>query len=46
MFLRKIDSKIKIIMLIFMFMLVVIVARVMYIELFQYDKLYSLANDY
>lgn len=45
MFLKNIDTKIRLIMVLFIVMLVVIVLRVMYIELFQYDKLSSLAND-
>ena len=45
MFLKKIDTKIRLIMVLFIVMLVVIVLRVMYIELFEYDKLSSLAND-
>ena len=45
MFLKKIDTKIRLIMVLFIIMLLVIVLRVMYIELFQYDKLSSLAND-
>lgn len=45
MFLKKIDTKIRLIMVLFIMMLLVIVLRVMYIELFQYDKLSSLAND-
>ena len=45
MFLKKIDTKIRLIMVAFIVMLLVIVLRVMYIELFQYDKLSSLAND-
>lgn len=45
MFLKKIDTKIRLILVLFIFMLVVIVLRVMYIELFEYEKLSSLAND-
>jgi len=45
MFLKNIDTKIRLIMVLFIVMLVVIVLRVMYIELFEYDKLSSLAND-
>ena len=45
MFLKKIDTKIRLIMVLFIVVLLVIVLRVMYIELFQYDKLSSLAND-
>ena len=45
MFTRKIDSRIKLFLVIFLFLFIVIVLRVMYIELFDYKKLYSLAND-
>lgn len=45
MFLKKIDTKIRLVLVLFIVMLVVIVLRVMYIELFEYDKLYSLASD-
>ena len=45
MFVKKIDTKIRLILVLFIVMLVVIVLRVMYIELFEYDKLASLAND-
>lgn len=45
MFLKKIDTKIRLILVLFIVILVVIVLRVMYIELFEYDKLASLAND-
>ena len=45
MFLKKIDTKIRLILVLFIVMLVIIVLRVMYIELFEYEKLSSLAND-
>ena len=45
MFTRKINSRIKIFLIFFLFFLIVIVFRVAYIELFDYKKLYSLAND-
>lgn len=45
MFLKKIDTKIRLILVLFIIMFIIIVFRVMYIELFQYDKLASLAND-
>lgn len=45
MFLKKIDTKIRLVLVLFIVMLVVVVLRVMYIELFEYDKLYSLASD-
>ena len=45
MFQRKINSKIKIILILFIIMFVIIVGRVAYIEMFEYKKLSSLAND-
>ena len=45
MFLRKVNSRIKIFLIIFFFLFLVIVGRVVYIELFEYQKLFSLAND-
>lgn len=45
MFLRKIDSRIKIFLVLFLVFFVVIALRVTYVELFEYQKLYSLAND-
>ncbi len=45
MFQRKIDSRIKIFLVLFSFIFLVIVARVIYIQVFEYDKLVSLAND-
>ena len=45
MFQGKINMKIKIILIIFFFFFIVIIGRVMYIELFEYKKLSSLAND-
>ena len=45
MFTRKINGRIKLFLIFFIFFFVVIVLRVMYVELFEYDKLYSLAND-
>ena len=45
MFIKKIDSKIKIILVAFIIFFLVIVGRVIYIELFEYQKLSSLAND-
>ena len=45
MFLRKIDSRIKIFLLLFIIFFIIIIIRVMYIELFEYQKLSLLAND-
>ncbi len=45
MFSRKINSRIKIFLIFFLFCFFVIIARVIYVELFEYQKLYSLAND-
>ena len=45
MFLKKIDSKIKLIFLIIILMFVFIVLRVAYIQLISYEKLSLLAND-
>ena len=45
MFTRKIDSRIKIILLVFIAFFLIITFRVVYIELFEYKKLSSLAND-
>ena len=45
MFQKKIDSKIKTFLVSFIILFVVIVGRVIYIEMFEYKKLSSLAND-
>ena len=45
MFQKNINVKIRLVLVAFVVMFLVIVLRVMYIELFQYDKLSSLAND-
>ena len=45
MFQSKVNMKIRLILVFFLFVFVVIVGRVVYIELFQYKKLSSLAND-
>ena len=45
MFLKNIDSKIKLFLIIFIFLFIIIIGRVIYIELFEYKKLSSLAND-
>lgn len=45
MFLRKIDSRIKIFLVFFIAFFIVIVGRVIYIQVFEYKKLSSLAND-
>ena len=45
MFTKRIDSRIKLFLVIFIILFIVIVLRVMYVELFEYQKLYSLAND-
>lgn len=45
MFFKKIDVKIRLVLIIFLVMFLIIILRVMYIELVEYDKLYSLAND-
>ena len=45
MFQKKENSKIKIFLVIFIVLFIVIIGRVIYIELFEYKKLFSLAND-
>lgn len=45
MFQKSINQKIKLVLIAFITMLIVIVLRVMYIELVEYNKLSSLAND-
>ena len=45
MFTRKIDSRIKIILLLFSFLLSLVIVKIFYVQVFEYDKLYSLAND-
>ena len=45
MFQRKIDSRIKLLLVIFIFVFIVIIGRVVYIQVFEYKKLSSLAND-
>ena len=45
MFIRKINSRIKIFLIIFLFIFLVIIGRVIYIQVFEYKKLSSLAND-
>lgn len=45
MFLKKIDERIRAIFLIIILLFIFIVARVIYIQLFEYDKLTELAND-
>lgn len=45
MFLKKIDEKIRVVFLIVVLLFIFVVARVMYIQLFEYDKLTTLAND-
>lgn len=45
MFLKKIDSRIKIVFLVIVLMFVFIVLRVMFIQLVSYDRLSMLAND-
>lgn len=45
MFFKKINQKIKIILIAFILFFLVIIGRVVYIELFEYKKLSSLAND-
>ena len=45
MFQKKINSKIKIFLVFFIVLFVVIMLRVIYIEMFEYKKLSSLAND-
>ena len=45
MFTRKIDIRIKVILLLFSFLLSLVVVKIFYVQVFQYDKLYSLAND-
>ena len=45
MFLKKVDLRIKILFFIILFLLLLVVARVFYIQVFEYKKLNSLAND-
>lgn len=45
MFLKKIDSRIKLFLVIFFVAFLVIILRVVYVQVFEYKKLYSLAND-
>ena len=45
MFTRKIDVRIKVILLLFSFLLSLVVVKIFYVQVFEYDKLYSLAND-
>ena len=45
MFQRKINTRIKIFLIIFIIFFVIIVGRVIYIEMFEYKKLSNLAND-
>ena len=45
MFNRKIDSRIKLVLLFFLSFFLVIFLRIVYIEMIEYDKLYSLATD-
>ena len=45
MFQKKINTKIKIFLIIFIVAFIVIIGRVIYIEMFEYKKLSSLAND-
>lgn len=45
MFLKSINSKIKLILVFFIVFFLIIIGKVIYIEMFEYKKLYSLAND-
>ena len=45
MFLRKIDNKIRFCLVFFILFFIIIIFKVIYIELFEYKKLSSLAND-
>lgn len=45
MFIRKIDSRIKIVLIILLLLLFIIILRVLYVQVFDYKKLSSLAND-
>ena len=45
MFLSKIDERIRVVLLIVILLFIFIVVRVFYVELFEYDKLNSLASD-
>ena len=45
MFNKKIDSRIKLVLLFFLSFFLVIFLRIVYIEMIEYDKLYSLATD-
>ena len=45
MFNKKINGKIKMVLIFFILFLIVIIGRVIYIELFEYEKLFLLSND-
>ena len=45
MFFKNIDKRIKIVLFVIVFMFLLIISKVMYIQLFDYEKLKSLAND-
>ena len=45
MFTRKIDVRMKVLLLLFSFLLTLVVVRIFYVQMFEYDKLFSLAND-
>ena len=45
MFLHKIDSRIKFFLVLFIFIFTIIIGRVIYIQIFEYQKLSTLAND-
>ena len=45
MFVKKIDERIKVVFLIVILLFVFIIVRVLYIQLFEYEKLTTLAND-
>ena len=45
MFLGKINSRIRFFLILFLFLFIVIVGRVVYVQVFEYQKLYNKAND-
>ena len=45
MFVKKIDMRMKIALLLFTLLLTLVVIKVFFVQVFEYDKLYSLAND-
>lgn len=45
MFFKNIDKRIKLVLIIFILLLIIIILRVFYVQVFEYDKLSSLASD-